>query len=58
MYEFICMDSYKNHTVYEFVLYNLYTICTVQIVLYEFVLYNLYDKKNEIKTLMGFQPMH
>jgi hypothetical protein len=39
------MNSYKNHPVYEFVLYNLYTICTVQIVLYKFVLYNLYDKK-------------
>ncbi len=24
LYEFACMNSYKNHTVYEFVLYNLY----------------------------------
>ncbi len=44
LYEFVCMNSYKNHTVYKFVLYNLYTICTVRIVLYEFVLYNLYKK--------------
>ncbi len=45
LYELVCINSYKNHTVYKLVLHNLYTICTVQIVLYEFVLYNLYDKK-------------
>jgi hypothetical protein len=39
LYEFVCMNLYKNHTVYEFILYNLYTICTVLFVLYEFVLY-------------------
>jgi hypothetical protein len=65
------MNSYKNHTLYEFVLnlynncmnlyelvlYNLYTICTVQIVLYEFVLYNLYNIKKRNKNSHGI-PTH
>jgi hypothetical protein len=42
----ICMNWYKNHTVYEFVLYNLHINCLnwyKNHTVYEFVLYNLYN---------------
>ena len=42
----ICMNWYKNHTVYEFVLYNLHNNCMnwyKNRTVYEFVLYNLYN---------------
>ena len=46
------MNWYKNHTLYEFVLYNSYKKLyefVIQFVLYKFVLVNLYTKISEKK---------